>query len=90
MELLEEVKTDLRISFDDLDEDIESNIAAALLDLGIAGVATAELDALSKRAVKLFCRWQYNFDGRADKYAEAYHQLKITLSLDLDHKEAEE
>lgn len=83
-EMLEKIKLDVRIDFSDLDKDIEDNIAAALLDLSTAGVDTAAetMDMLTLRAVKLYCRWQYNFDGRAEQYEKAYYALKTTLAVD--------
>ncbi len=86
--ILERVKLDLRIDFSDLDKDIEDNIAAALLDLGTAGVNTdtETMDMLTLRAVKLYCRWQYNFDGRAEQYEKAYYALKTTLAVDRGHQ----
>lgn len=88
-EILEKVKADLRFDFDDLDNDVSDNISAALLELRAAGVksGTEEMDMLTLRAVKLYCRWQYNFDGRAEQYEKAYSALKTALSLDTDHRE---
>ena len=85
-EMLRKVKADLRFDFDDLDGDIMDNIAAALLELKSAGADSdaEDLDALTLRAVKLYCRWQYNFDGRADRYEAAFNALKIVLSVDND------
>ena len=91
-EVLEKVKADLRFDFNDLDADVSDNISAALIELGIAGVKSdaAGLDMLTLRAVKLYCRWQYNFDGRGEQYEKAFKALKTTLSLDTDHRESEQ
>lgn len=89
-ELLEKVKLDLRMDFDDIDADIIDNIRAALADIGIAGIETTIEDTengmLILRAVKLFCRWQYDFDGKGEQYERAYNQLKAVLSIDLDSR----
>ena len=85
-DILAKVKADLRIDFDDLDEDIADNIKAAALDLGIAGVPDdMESNMLILRAVKLFCRWQYGFDGKPERYEKAYNALKTVLALDMGH-----
>lgn len=81
-EILDAVKLDLRIDYDDLDADISANIKAAEIDLGIAGVANT--DELTMRAIKLFCRRQYDFDGRADAYDKAYEALKKVLAIAQD------
>lgn len=87
-DILAKVKADLRIDFGDLDEDIADNIQAAVLDLGIAGVPDdIENNMLILRAVKLFCRWQYGFDGKPERYEKAYTALKTVLALDMGHGE---
>ena len=94
-DMLDRTKLDLRIDFPDLDADITDNIRAALGDLGIAGVNTeineeTETGLLILRAVKLFCRWQYDFDGKGDKYEKAYNMLKAVLAIDLDTRAVED
>ena len=57
MALLDDVKTNLRISTSALNSDIQGDIDAALLDLHNAGVmAIGSDDPLIIKAVKLYCR----------------------------------
>ena len=81
MATLEQVKTDLRISHNKLDEDIQATMQAALLDLSSGGASTSTDDELQDIAVKLYCRWHYDFAGQADRYHDAYESLKNVLSL---------
>lgn len=84
--MLDRIKTDLRISHNALDDDIQSNIDASLLDLGIAGVENRDVDdALIQKAVSLYCRWQYDYGGKAEQYEKAYINLKSALSLSGDY-----
>ena len=80
--MLEKVKLDLRFTHSKLDSDIQDNINACLADLRRVGVATIdELDPHIIKCVKLYCRWQYNFEDQADRYRDAYKALRNGLSL---------
>lgn len=80
--MLEKVKKDLRWSHSKLDEDIQDNIDACKLDLKRVGILKLdESDALISKAIKLYCRWQYNFENQADRYKNAYESLRDALSL---------
>ena len=80
--MLEKIKLDLRISHNEMDSDILDNIDAALSDMERAGIVNIEnTDILTIRAVKHYCRWQYNFEGEADRYRKAYEDLVSVMSL---------
>lgn len=85
--LLESVKTDLRISHSKLDGDILENVNAARLDMKRLGV-DADLDNdLVKKAIKLYVRWQYNFENQADRYMNAYQDMILVMSMAKDYKD---
>lgn len=85
--LLESVKTDLRISHGKLDGDILENVNAARLDMKRLGV-DADLDNdLVKKAIKLYVRWQYNFENQADRYMNAYQDMILVMSMAKDYKD---
>lgn len=85
--MLDKIKKSLRISHNKLDDDIQSNIDACLLDLAIAGVNTIIVDELIMQAIKFYCKWQYDFCGNADRYEKAYYNLKMALALCGDYNE---
>lgn len=88
MALLDEVKTNLRISTSALNGDVQDDIDAALMDLYNSGVVmTDEDDPLIIKAVKLYCRAQNDFMGKGEQYSKAYEALKIALSLSGDYNE---
>ena len=64
--MLEKVRLALRITTTTFDEEIKDLIAAALADLGIAGVSNEdESDPLIIRAVVTYCKANF---GEADEY----------------------
>ena len=84
--MLSKIKLSMRIFHNAIDDDINANIAACMQDLQRVGVsasaanATAE-DALIVKAAELFCKWQYDFNGKGDQHHKAYENLRDALSL---------
>lgn len=83
---LEKIKKDLRISHSKLDEDIQDNIEACKLDLKRVGIDVNKSNVLLEKSIKLFLRWQYNFENQADRYRNAYESLRNALSLCEDYR----
>lgn len=81
-ELLKKVKMDLRIKHDALDEDIQDQIKACLLDLQVtAGIdVTNEEDPLLIKAIKLYCRANYKVE-QSRVYQSRYDALKACLQM---------
>lgn len=82
-ELLQKVKTALRIKHTALDADILDNIDSCLQDLRIHGVVHAGVeDVLIQNAVKLYCRAEYTDDpAKAEKYGQRYREMRNCLKL---------
>lgn len=80
--MLEKVKLALRVDGNVFDSELEDLIEACKLDLGISGVANVEEDALTGRAIILYCKANFGM-GNPDspKYQESYTQLKTHLAL---------
>lgn len=77
--MLDRVKLAMRITTDAYDEEFNSLINAALLDLGIAGVSITDSDELIRRAVITYCRLHF---GSPDDYANlkaSYDEQKAQL-----------
>lgn len=80
--MLEKIKLSMRIKHTQLDNDIQGNIDACLLDLKRVGVINAkETDALIIKAVEMYCKWQYDYGGKGDRWEAAYNNLIMGLSL---------
>lgn len=84
--MLKKIKLSMRIYHEMLDTDIQSNIDACMLDLKRVGVHeniavdTSE-DALIYKAAELYCKWQYDFNGKGDQFRQAYKSLRDALSF---------
>jgi hypothetical protein len=86
MALTDDVKTALRISHTKLDADITETIAAGKKDLSIAGVAViSDDDPLTAQAIKMYCRYVYNYQGQSERWERAYTALKQALALCSDY-----
>ena len=82
--MLEKVKLALRIKSAAFDSEIEDLIAAALADLGLAGVTAAqelEADPLITRAVVTYCRVNFGEPDDYDRMKKSYDEQKAQLSM---------
>lgn len=84
--MLERMKLSLRIYHNALDDDIQGNIDACMLDLQRVGVSktaanSESKDALIIKAAELYCKWQYDFNGKGEQCKQAYEKLRDALSL---------
>ena len=93
--MLEKIKLSIRRFHTMLDDDITSNIDACMLDLRRVGISAAiavstSNDALIIKAAELYCKWQYDFNGKGDQFEKAYNNLRDSLSLCDDYTESED
>ncbi len=80
--MLEDVKTALRISTNAYDVELTGLIAAAQLDLGVAGVSLPdELDALVKTAIISYCKFQFGDPDKFERWKACYDEQKAQLSM---------
>lgn len=78
--MLEKVKMALRITTDTFDEELTDLIAAAKMDLGIAGVtAPGPTDALINRAVITYCKCNFGLPEDYDRLKASYDEQKAQL-----------
>ena len=85
--MLENIRNGLRLKHKGLDTEISMYIHACKKDLSLAGVEYVENDELIGTAVLYYCRWQYDFEGKGDKYRDYYNKLKDGLSLSSKYRE---
>lgn len=77
---LDNVKMALRITTTAYDSELTYLIAAAELDLGIAGVIVpASLDALAERAIITYCKMHFGIPEDADRLKRSYDEQKAQL-----------
>lgn len=78
--MLDKVKLALRITTDAFDDELTDLIAAARLDLGIAGVIVPEeIDALVGLAIITYCRVHFGSPEEYDRLKAAYDEQKAQL-----------
>ena len=82
MSLLDKVKKTLRVTTTAFDDEITDLIAAAKLDLGIAGVVLpSTLDELCERAIKTYCQCNFGEPDNYDRLKASYDEQKAQLSM---------
>lgn len=80
--MLDKIKLALRITTAAFDAEIEDLIAAALADLGLAGIAKLdETDPLILRAVTTYCRANFGSPDDYDRLKAAYDEQKAQLQV---------
>ena len=78
--MLDKVKMALRITTNAYNYELNDLIAAAELDLGVAGVVLpAEIDALVTRAIITYCKMHFGIPEDADRLKLSYDEQKAQL-----------
>lgn len=79
--MLDQVKMALRIKTTAYDSELTYLIAAAKLDLGIAGVVLPdELDEIVTRAIITYCKLSFGIPEDYDRLKASYDEQKAQLS----------
>ena len=77
---LDNVKMALRITTTAYDSELTYLIAAAELDLGVAGVVVPDtLDALVERAIITYCKVNFGIPEDAERLKRSYDEQKAQL-----------
>lgn len=80
--MLDKVKLALRITTKAFDDELTDLIAAAKLDLGIAGVVVpAPLDELVELAIITFCKVHFGEPDNYDRLKASYDEQKGQLMI---------
>lgn len=75
------IKRALRITTDQLNDEIEDNIEYARADLQRVGIDTDIDNPLIQKAIELYCKWQFDFCEKGDKFQAAYEGLRDSMML---------
>lgn len=80
--LLEHVKKSLRVSSTTFDEEIQSLINAAELELKRCGIFYQEVDDLIKQAIIQFCKSRFGYDNKeAARFERNFNEMTKSMSL---------
>ncbi|MGG4462611.1 head-tail connector protein [Micromonospora provocatoris] len=89
--MLQDIKDALRLSGDDLNQEVIDLIQAAKSDLMLSGVLKSKVvdsDPLIKRAVIVYCKANFGWDNpESDKFQKSYDMLKEHLTLSVEYTE---
>ena len=88
MALLDDVKAACRVTSTDtgIVGEVTDLIAAAEADLQLSGITVDETDALTKRAIVVYCKGHFGYNNPdADRFQQAYLLIKAALRLSGDH-----
>jgi len=94
--MLDKVKLALRVTASAFDEEVTDLIAAAKADLRLVGINVPEVgssdttgDPLLDRAIILYAKAEFGYNGDGERYRKAYDYLKCALSLAGDYNAVE-
>lgn len=88
MAILDDVKTDLRITNSSFNTELTTAIAAAKSRLSQIGVEViSDTDAVTATAIKLYCRSWMNFQGDSERYDIAFNSIASAMALSGDYKD---
>ena len=77
----------LRMGNEKLDAELLDLKDACLMDLSLAGVQRIpDGDSLSRAALRMYLRWQENYNGEAERYEKAYKDVKNAMALAGEYK----
>lgn len=86
--LTEKMRAALRISStnEKITEEIQDCIAACMADLKNDGIKKLdETDELIIRAVTLYCKAEFGYNDKAEKFRQSYDTLKMRLALSQEY-----
>ena len=79
--MLELVKMALRVTTEDFDDELESLIESAKIDLGIAGVVDPDTsDHIIMTAIITYCKIHFGRPDNVDELKQSYDEQKAQLS----------
>lgn len=79
-DFLSAAKLALRITMDAFDDEINSLLDAALLDLGVAGVDPSSMDPLVKQASITYVKMHFGEPDEYDRLKKSYDEQKAQLA----------
>lgn len=87
-----EVQASLRMASTAVTDEIEDTMAAARLDMARVGIDTSEStdDELTDLLIKLYCKWQLNYEEKGEQYRKNYEALRDSMSLSSTYRAEDE
>lgn len=76
-----DIRKTMRITHDKSDEEIRCNMSACLLDMQRVGISAQADDALVDKAMEIYCKAQFDYQGRGNEFQAQYERLRDAMSL---------
>lgn len=84
--MLDKVKLALRLTTAAFDGELNMLITACKADLGLAGIIDDETKELIQTAVIIYCKANFGFNDKSEKWQTAYDNLKCCLMTSSEYK----
>lgn len=75
------IKRALRFKTEALNDEIKDNIEYAKADLKRVGIDPDCGNPLIRKAIELYCKWQFNFLEKGEDFRVAYEGLRDSMML---------
>lgn len=85
-----DIRKSMRIAHDGLDDDIQRNMDACLLDMQRVGICAAADDRLTDKAIEIYCKAQNDYQGKGSEYQTQYERLRDAMSLCQEYRQYQE
>ena len=89
MDILSDIRLNLRVNNTALDIEIQDLIDAAKADLALSGIhpnKIVDTDPLIKRAIIVYCKAHFGYDNpEAERFQQSYDMLKAHLTLSQEY-----
>lgn len=83
--MFDKVKKALRLTTDELDDEIKLAVNTSVRELERVGINTANPDELITTAAILYAWFYFNFRDDGEKYKKAFEALRDSLSVSADY-----
>lgn len=75
------IKRALRVTTPMLNDEILDNIEAAKADMRRLGIDTESDNKLIQKAAELYCKWQFDFQGKGEQFMKCYKEMVDSMRL---------
>ena len=83
-EMLARIKQVLRITHNELDDEIMELINIAIADLDFVGIKFDTVKPMRRQAIRFYCLANFGKNPDFEKYMQAYERLKTALMMGSD------
>lgn len=79
----------MRITNNLINEIVDNNIETCLEDLKDQGIDIDSDKIKIEKAAELYCKWQMNYNGEAERFERHYNAMRDQMSMQQNYKSKE-